>query len=228
LLSVICVVIFCADTVSSQVLRRRIQRRIDRKATRPADNPNKLTTANGGKERPDPNDEETGQPEDERAPVQPGGIPLPFAREELSLWIPGFGNRAALLMIFRQLNLTPAQKIRIRELRREVGNRLRSSRQELNQLEAQLGEAIYGADSASLDTYDPATVKDLTEQVIQKRAEWFRLQTDIESQFRQILTPDQFYVYRELALQMAPPGNRPLFSPTLRRQRDRGIERQRD
>jgi Spy/CpxP family protein refolding chaperone len=228
LLSVICVVIFCADTVSSQVLRRRIQRRIDRKANRPADNPNKLTPANDGKEQPGVTDAGAGQPEEERAPVQPGGAPSLFAREELSLWIPGFGNRAALLMIFRQLNLTPAQKISIRELRREVGDRLRSSRQELNRMEAQLGEAIYGSDSASLDTYDPAKVKDLTEQVIQKRAEWFRLQTDIESRFRQILTPDQFYVYRELALQMAPPGNRPLFNPAIRRQRDRGIERQRD
>jgi Spy/CpxP family protein refolding chaperone len=127
-------------------------------------------------------------------------------------------------MIFRQINLTPEQKTRIRELRREVGDRLRSSRQELNRLEAQLGEAIYGIDSTSLDSYDPARVKDLTEQVIQKRSEWFRLQTDIESQFRQILTPDQFYVYRELALQMAPPGNRPLANPAIRR----GIERQRD
>jgi Spy/CpxP family protein refolding chaperone len=221
LLSIVCLIIFCANTVSSQTLRRRIQRRIERKATRPADNRNKLTTTNGGKEQPIPSDEGAGQPEAERAPVQPSGLRSLFAREELSLWIPGFGNRAALLMIFRQLNLTPEQKNRIRDLRREVGDRLRSSRQELNQLEAQLGEAIYGSDAASLDTYDPAKVKELTEQVIQKWNEWFRLQTDIESQFRQILTPDQFYVYRELALQMAPLGNRPLANPTIRRQQRR-------
>lgn len=218
LLSIVCVMILCANTVSSQTLRRqmRIQRKIDRKTPPPDGNQNKLTPSNGGKEQPVPPDEAAGEPEAEREPAQPGGLPSLFAREELSLWIPGFGNRAALLMIFRQLNLTPEQKIKIRDLRRQVGSRLRSSRQELNQLEAQLAEEIYGSDSASLNTYDPAKVKELTEQVIQKRAEWFRLQTDIESQFRQILTPDQFYVYRELALQMAPPGNRPLFNRSIK------------
>lgn len=211
----------------------RIQRKIDRKASRPADNRNKLTTTNGGKDNPVTSDDGAGPPDAERIPVQPGvsnpeglegikqrGLLSLFAREELSLWIPGFGNRAALLVIFRQLNLTPEQKIKIRTLRRDVGNRLRTSRQELNLLEAQLDEAIYGGDPSTLDSYDPAHVKDLTEQVIQKRAEWFRLQTDIESQFRQILTPDQFYVYRELALQMVRPGSRPLMNlnPAARRQ----------
>jgi Spy/CpxP family protein refolding chaperone len=234
LLSAVCLMILCANTVSSQTLRRqmRIQRKIDRKASRPAGNQNKLTTSNSGKDKENPatSGEGAGQPEAERAPVQPEiskldgikqrGLPSLFARDELSLWIPGFGNRAALLVIFRQLNLTPDQKIKIRALRREVGDRLRVSRQELSQFEAQLEEALYGSDPASLDSYDPAIVKELTEQVIQKRAEWFRLQTDIESRFRQILTPDQFFVYRELALQMVRPGSRPLIylNPAARRQ----------
>jgi len=131
-------------------------------------------------------------------------------------------------MIFRQLGLTPEQKIKIRDLRRQVGNRLRQSRQELTQLESQLDEAIYGdLDPASLDNYDPAKVKDLTEQVNQKRAEWFRLHKDIESQFRQILTPDQFYVYRELMIDVVRPGNRPLVNPGGRqqqRQRRMGVQ----
>src|SRR5687767_2230521 len=210
LLLIVCVMIFCANTISAQNLRRqmRIQRKIDRQTPRPAGNQNKLTPSTGGKEEPVASD----QPEAERAAapqngrnlegIKQRGLPYLFAREELSLWIPGFANRAALLVIFRQLNLTPEQKIRIRDLRRQVGEQLRLSRQEMNLLEAQLDEAIYGVDSASLDAYDPTKVKELTEQVIQKRAEWFRLQTDIESQFRQILTPDQFYVYRELVIQM--------------------------
>jgi Spy/CpxP family protein refolding chaperone len=227
LLSIVCVTILCVNTVSSQNLRRqiRIQRKIDRKVPRPADNSNKLAPSNGGKEEPGE------QPEAERLATQPSGrnlegikqrgLPSLFARDELSLWIPGFGNRAALLVIFRQLDLTPEQKIKIRDLRRQVGDRLRTSRQDLNQLEAQLDEAIYGIDPHSLDSYDPAKVKELTEQVIQKRAEWFRLQMEVESQFRQILTPDQFYVYRELALQMVRPGNRPLGNPGARRQQQR-------
>ncbi|MBO0725524.1 MAG: hypothetical protein J2P52_07990, partial [Blastocatellia bacterium] len=192
LLSVVCIMIFCANTVSSQTLRRQIrtQRGIDRKDTDAAGNPDKFAPSNSEKEESGASE----QPAAERAATQPGrqnlagikerGLPSLFAREELSLWIPGFGNRAALLVIFRQLNLTPEQKIKIRDLRRQVGDRLKASSQELNQLDAQLAEAIYGnLDPASLDSYDPAKVKELTEQVIQKRAEWFRLQTDIESQF---------------------------------------------
>jgi Spy/CpxP family protein refolding chaperone len=231
LLSVVCLMIFCADTVSSQNLRRqrRIQRKIDKKAPPPASNREKLTPSNRGKEEPVASD----QPEP-AAPrfadrqgrqsvdgIRQRGMPSLFTQEEQSLWIPAFGNRAALLMIFRQLNLTPEQKNKIRDLRGQVGNRLRLSRQELNQLEMQLDEAIYGnLDDANLDSYDPAKVKELTEQVLQKRAEWFRLQMEIESQFRQILTPDQFYVYRELILvrENVLPGRR---NPAARRQQRR-------
>src|SRR5262252_5582987 len=229
LISVVCVMTICANTVSSQNLRRQmqIQKKIDRKNPRPAGNPNKLTPSDSG-------NEESGAPDqpDATAPRvtdrQPGhsvdgirqrGLQSFFTQEEQSLWIPAFGNKAALLMIFRQLGLSPEQKIKIRDLRQQVGNRLRLSRQELNQLEAQLDEAIYGNfDTASLDRYDPAKVKELTEQVVQKQAEWFRLHKDIESQFRQILTPDQFYVYRELMIDAVRPGNRPLVNPGVRQQ----------
>jgi len=229
LLSVVCVMVFCANTVSSQNLRRqmRIQRKIDRKAPPRVGNPNKLTPSNGG-------NEESGAPDQPEAADprvtgrQPGnsvdgirqrGLRSFFTQDEQSLWIPAFGNRAALLMIFRQLNLTPEQKIKIRDLRRQVGDRLRLSRQQLNQLEMQLDEAIYGnPDPTSLDSYEPAKVKELTEQVVQKRAEWFRLHTEIQSQFRQIFTPDQFYVYRELMIDVVRPGNRPLVNPGARQQ----------
>jgi Spy/CpxP family protein refolding chaperone len=221
--------VFCVNTVSSQNLRRqmRIQRKIDRKTPRPADNRNKLTPSNSGNEEPGAPDQPepaaprlTGrQPGNSVDGIRQRGLPSFFTQEEQALWIQGFGNKAALLMIFRQLDLTPEQKIKIRDLRRQVGNRLRLSRQELNQLEMQLDEAIYGSpDPASLDRYDPTTVKELTEQVLQKRAEWYRLHRDIESQFRQILTPDQFYVYRQLMIDVVRPGNRPLVNPGARQQ----------
>jgi Spy/CpxP family protein refolding chaperone len=238
LISVVCVMIFCANTVSSQNLRRqmRIQRKIDRKTPRPAGDRNKLTPSDSGNEEPGAPDQPeaaaprvTGrQPGNSVDGIRQRGLQSFFTQEEQSLWIPAFGNRAALLMIFRQLDLTPEQKIKIRDLRRQVGNRLRLSRQELNQLEMQLDEAIYGnPDPASLDSYDPAKVKELTEQVVQKRAEFFKLHTDIESQFRQILTPDQFYVYRQLMVDVVRPGNRPLVNPGARqqqRQRRMGVQ----
>src|SRR5262245_49089657 len=238
LLSVVCVMVFCANTVSSQNLRRqmRIQRKIDRKKPRPAGNPNKLTPSDSGNEEPGAPDQPdaTAPRVTDRKPghnfdgIRQRGLQSFFTQEEQSLWIPAFGNKAALLMIFRQLGLTPEQKIKIRDLRQQVGTRLRQSRQELNQLEAQLDEAIYGNfDSASLDKYDPAKVKELTEQVVQKQAEWFRLHKDVESQFRQILTPDQFYVYRELMIDAVRPGNRQLVNPGARqqqRQRRMGVQ----
>jgi Spy/CpxP family protein refolding chaperone len=227
LLSVLCVTIFCADTVSAQTLRRRVQRKIGQKTPRPAVNPNTLAPSKGAASNGQPSsveEDDTVTPDQPEATspreanrqsgynldgIRRRGIRSLFTREEASLWIPGFGNRAALLMIFRQLDLAPEQKGKIRALRQQVGNRLAVMRREVNLLEAQRDEAIYGnLDPASLDSYDPDRVKDLTEQIVIKRADWFRLQTDIESQLRQILTPDQVYVFRELALEMILPGRR--------------------
>src|SRR5262245_17228663 len=75
LLSAVCVTILCANTVSSQTLRRqtRIQRKIDRKASRPAADQNKLTTSNSGKDKENSvtSGEGAGQPEAEGAPRPP-------------------------------------------------------------------------------------------------------------------------------------------------------------
>src|SRR4030095_1469293 len=229
LLSVVCVMVFCASTVSSQNLRRqmRIQRKIDRKKPRPAGNPNKLTPSDSGNDEPGAPDQPDAtaprvtcrQPAHSVDGIRQRGLQSFFTQEEQSLWIPAFGNRAALLMIFRQLGLTPEQKIKIKDLRQQVGNRLLMSRAAMNQVEAQLDEAIYGNfDSASLDNYDQAKVKELTEQVVQKQAEWFRLHKDVESQFQQILTPDQFYVYRELMIDAVRPANRPQVNQGARQQ----------
>jgi Spy/CpxP family protein refolding chaperone len=230
LLSTLCVAVFCANVVSAQNLRRqmRIQKKIDKRLNRPA-NPNRRTAPNGANEEPvAPNQFEAPAP---RAAARQGGqsvdgirqrgIRTLFTQEEISLMIPGFSKSpVALMVILRQLDLTPDQKVKIRDLRRQVGNQLGQTRRELNQLEIQLEEAIYGnLDPASLDNYDPVKVKELSEQVIQKQAEWSRLQTDIESQFRQILTPDQFFVFRELARELVRPGSRPLVNPALRQQR---------
>jgi Spy/CpxP family protein refolding chaperone len=230
LLSAVCVMALCANTVSSQNPRRqmRIQRQIDKRLNRPGGNQNRPSPPNTRNEEPvETNQFEATTP---RGPARQNGQSLDgirqrgirslFTQEEQSLVIQGFVNSpVALLMIFRQLDLTPEQKIKIRDIRRQVRDRLQVTRREWNQLEVQLEEAIYGnQDPASLDSYDPAKVKELTEQAIQKRGEWYRLLTDIESQFRQILTPDQFYIFRELAREMVRPGSRPLINPAARQQ----------
>jgi len=241
LLSAVCVMVFCANAVSAQNLRRqmriqKIQKRIDKKLNPPAGKQNKPSPSNSGYEETITSNEfETTAPK--TTPQQIGqsmdgirqrNLNSLFTQEEKSLWIPGFGNQAALLVIFRQLDLTPEQKVKIREIRRQVKDRLQLTRRDLNQLEIQLEEAIYGnLDPASLESYDPAKVKELTEQVIQKRAEVFRLQTDIESQYRQILTPDQFFVFRGLVRELMRPGSRPLVNPAARQlqeQRRMGVQ----
>lgn len=235
LLSAVCVMVLCANTASSQNRRRqmRIQRQIDKKLDRPAGNQNRPPPRSAGNEEPTSSNqfEATAPRLEATAPRQGGqnmggirqrGLPSLFTQEEASLWIPGFGPRSALLVIFRQLDLTPEQKVKIRDVKRQVGDRLNMTRRELNQLESQLEEAIYGnLDPASLDSYDPAKVKELTEQVVQKRSEVFRMTTDIESQFRQILTPDQFFVFRGLLREMVRPGARPLVNPAARQQQQR-------
>lgn len=234
LLSVVCVVVLCANAVSAQNRRRqmRIQRQIDKKLDRPAGNQIRPSPPNTrSEEQVESNQFEATAP---RAAARQGGQSLDgirqrnftslFTQEERSLWPQGFGNQAAVLVILRQLDLTPEQKVRIRAVKRQMGNRLPETRRELNQLEAQLQEAIYGnLDSASLDNYDPAKVKELTEQVVQKRSEEFRMRTEIESQFRQILTPDQFFVFRELVREMVRPGARPLINPAARQQQQRRL-----
>src|SRR5262245_42959072 len=229
LLSVVCGIVFFANTVSAQNLRRqmRIQKRIDRKLNPPGGNQNRPSPPSRRNEEPvESNQFEATAPK--TAPRQGGqsldgirqrNLTSLFTQEERSLWPQGFGNQAAVLVILRQLDLTQEQKVRIRAVKRQMGNRLPETRRELNQLEAQLQETIYGnLDSASLDNYDPAKVKELTEQVVQKRSEVFRMTTEIESQFRQILTPDQFFVFRELVREMVRPGSRPLVNPAARQQ----------
>jgi len=230
LLSAVFLMVFCANTVSAQNLRRqmRIQKKIEKKLNPPAGKQNKPSPSNSENEEPAASNQfEATAPK--TTPRQGGqslegirqrNLPSLFTQEEKSLWVQGFGNQAAVLVILRQLDLTPEQKVKIREVRRQMGNRLPETRRELNQLEDQLQEAIYGnLDSASLDNYDPAKVKELTEQVVQKRSEEFRMRTEIESQFRQILTPDQFFVFRELLRELLRPGARPLVNPAARQQR---------
>src|SRR5262249_6546434 len=68
LISVVCVMTICANTVSSQNLRRqmRIQRKIDRKNPRPAGDPNKLTPSDSGNEEPGSSDQPEPAPRADR------------------------------------------------------------------------------------------------------------------------------------------------------------------
>ncbi len=217
LIVVFCLVASGVIEASGQGTRRQMrrQKQIEKKLDRQNGDRSRLTPANGATgETSDSNQPETAASQADRHSLD--GIRQRSARsfftpEEETLIIPGFGNSPALLLlIFRQLDLTPEQKVKIRGIRQRVGRSLAQTRRELVALEVQLDEAIYGtSDPASLDNYDPKLVEELAEKVAEKRGEMVKVQTGIESQLRQILTPDQVFVFRELLREMLLPGRRP-------------------
>jgi len=218
----VCIAAFGASEAAGQNLRRRMrmQKKIEKKLDRSGGNSDKVTPTDNPKGATNaPNQPETAAPgvtspqagKHSLDGTRQSGIRSFFTQEETTLIIPGFGNSPPwLLLVFRQLDLTPEQKEKIRAIRQRVGRSLIQTRSELVALEGQLDEAIYGtSDPASLDNYDPRRVEELAERVAQKRGEIMKMQTGIESQLRQILTPDQFFVFRELLREMLIPGRRP-------------------
>jgi hypothetical protein len=140
-----------------------------------------------------------------------------FSAEERQMIIRGFGRPAVLLVILRQLNLTDQQKLSIKAISQRVGFQLGSLKLQYAQLDNQLEDAIYG------EALDPKRVEELSAQAGQKLAEITKLQATIEAEFRQVLTPDQHYVFRYLIGQMLLPQRRVL--PTQNRQRMQRIGR---
>jgi len=143
--------------------------------------------------------------------IRERGIITLFTREEQQLIIPGFGRPPGLLIVFRQLNLTLEQKQKIRAIRMRVGRGLQILQQERGQLEQQLEDAIYG------ESFSMEKVDQLAAQAAEKQGEIIKLQANIEAQFRQILTPDQFYVFQFLIGEMVLPQRRMTPQQQLRR-----------
>lgn len=134
--------------------------------------------------------------------IRERGIISLFSREEVQLVIPGFGRPPALLIVFRQLNLTPEQREKIRAIRLRIRDRLAVLQRDRAQLEQQLEDAIYG------ESFSMEKVDQLSAQAAEKQGEIIKLQANIEAQFRQILTPDQFYVFQFLIGEMVLPQRR--------------------
>ena len=115
------------------------------------------------------------------------------------------------MIILRQLDLSEGQVNGIKAVRPRIGNQMQILRQQHNLLENQLEEAIYG------ETFDPKLVEELSVLAGGKQAEIIKMQAGIESEFRQILTPDQFYVFRFLVGEMLLPQRRPQNRPLQQR-----------
>lgn len=145
------------------------------------------------------------------------GIVTLFSKEERELIIPGFGRAPALLVIFRQLDLTDDQKLNIKALRAKVGTQLVDLRLKTTRSEQQLEDTIYG------ENFDTKKVEEFSSQVASTQGELTKLQAEVESQFRQILTPDQFLVFRFLVGEMLLPQRR--MTPAQMRQQQQNQRR---
>ncbi|HQR34283.1 MAG TPA: Spy/CpxP family protein refolding chaperone [Blastocatellia bacterium] len=139
-----------------------------------------------------------------------------FKPDEVAMMIQGFGSPPAMMILMRQLDLTEEQKVKFRALRRQIGLKLTNLQNEKRTAETQLEDAIYG------ENFDPQKVETLAAQSAEKTAEIIKTQAFIESQFRQILTPDQFYVFRFLIGEMVLPQRR-LTPQQLRQMQQRRL-----
>lgn len=154
--------------------------------------------------------------------IQEKGIGDFFSPEERSLVIPGFGRPPSYLIILRQLDLTTEQKTAIQMIRRRVGNQLATLRTQQIRMEQDLEDAIYG------DKFNPEEVTRLSREVGQRQGQATVMQAGIEAQFREILTADQFFVFRFLVGEMLLPQRR--LTPNQLRQQlpRRGAQPPRD
>jgi Spy/CpxP family protein refolding chaperone len=96
------------------------------------------------------------------------------------------------LAILRLLNLSPEQQQRVRDIRRRYAQQLLDMRQSVEERRDALREAIYG------ETLDPQRVEQLLREFLERQAALVRLETQLELEFRQVLTPEQLAKFRQI------------------------------
>lgn len=198
------------NTAEAQARRAgRLQKRLDQLKEQ-----NRIKKLNADENTPDgslPNAEATPpgaaknnarNPRNRVEGIRQRGLRSLFLPEERELIIPGFGNQATLLIVFRQLDLSPEQRQEIKAISGRIGNRLAILQTEHRMYDAQLTEAIYG------ENFDPKKVDEISAQVADRQSQIIKLRASIESQLRQVMTDDQFYVFHWLIGEMVIPQRR--------------------
>ncbi|MFN0110161.1 MAG: Spy/CpxP family protein refolding chaperone [Blastocatellia bacterium] len=199
LVATLCLLIQTTATSFGQAVRRQIkqQRQAEKKLNKQSPNQTEPTDK--------PADASTAQTQPQKHSldgISQQGPRAMFKPYEAAMMIPGFGNPAAMMILMRQLDLTEEQKAKFRALKQQIGPKLTNLQNEKRMAEAQLEDAIYG------ENFDPQRVEELAAKSAEKTSEIIKAQAFIESQFRQILTPDQFYVFRFLVGEMVLPQRR--------------------
>lgn len=202
--------------VRRQLKQRQIQKKLDKQGSKQiAPSGESAATANATGEAIQPD-----QPEKHSLDgISNRGARALFKADEVAMMIPGFGSPPAMMILMRQLDLTAEQKDRFKALRRQIGFKLSTLHNEKRVAENQLEEAIYG------ENFNQQRVEELAAQSAEKTSEIIKTQAFIESQFRQILTPDQFYVFRFLVGELVMPQRR-LTPQQLRQQQQRRLGNQ--
>lgn len=98
-------------------------------------------------------------------------------------------NRMAII---RLLNLTPEQLRRIQDIRRRFGPQLEQARQQVQDRRDALRQATYG------ETFNPSLLEQRLRELIEAQSELIRLETQLEVEFRNVLTPEQLAEFRQI------------------------------
>ncbi|MBI3948938.1 MAG: periplasmic heavy metal sensor [Acidobacteria bacterium] len=102
---------------------------------------------------------------------------------------PGAPNRLQLL---QRLGLTRAQWQRARQLHRKLGPKTQQLHDELEERVDAFNQALFS------EAYDPRVVEQRLQEVLEKQREVMLAQVEMETAFRDILTPEQLQKFREL------------------------------
>jgi Spy/CpxP family protein refolding chaperone len=168
----------------------------------------------------------------QRAAAQPGAPSAPTperATQEQQQQQPPTG--ADQLELMRALNLTPEQRARMAEIRRETEEQTRLDNVRLRRARRALEEAIYAAHA------DESLIEARSHEVAEAEAARARTRAHAELKVRRVLKPEQLETFRELRRRATlnqrqrrrnalgignPRANRQTLTPRLRRQIERG------
>lgn len=115
-------------------------------------------------------------------PPESGAAPLNQLRQ----------RRRAERALLARLNLTPEQRARLREIRRQSEPEARALTRRLNQARRALDEAIYSEET------DEAAVEQRAREMADAQAAVVRLRALTELRVRRVLTPEQLQTFRAL------------------------------
>ena len=96
------------------------------------------------------------------------------------------------LAVIRRLNPSEDQWTRIRDIRRRYAPQMKKAQEELQDSRDALRQATYG------ETLDQKLIEQRIREFLEKQGQLIRLETQLEVEFRQVLTAEQLTKFREI------------------------------